>query len=82
MNVNEIITDEQIDIAWGNADFGTIYKRGVMERGLLQHMCGYKTGHTIKMILIELGLINSKGTPLKKGKEYLWEAFRNNQSRI
>ena len=74
MKVEEIITDEQLDIAWGYANFGDRSKRDVLKFALLKTSCGYHNGHTANCIIKELGLIG-KHMLTKKGKEYLWEAF-------
>lgn len=82
MKLEEIITDEQLDITWGNANFGSRSKRDILKFALLKIACGYANGHTAQCIIKELGLVGKsamKGNTLtKKGKEYLWEAFGEN----
>jgi hypothetical protein len=79
MKAEEIITNEQLDLAWGNADFGSRSKRDILKFALLKATCGYANGHTAECIIKELGLVGKsqmKGNTLtKKGKEYLWQAF-------
>jgi hypothetical protein len=73
--VEEILTDEQINIAWGNANFGSISKRNVIAGALLKCASGYYTGNTAKCIVEELGLVTKKWTLTKLGKRYLFAAF-------
>lgn len=85
--VEEIVTDEQLESAWGNADFGQqASKRDVIRFALLKYACGYETGHTAKSILQELGLLipmyatlNQNGLT-KKGRTYLFSAFWEGKS--
>lgn len=79
--VENIVTDEQINDAWGNANFGSSPKRDVIANTLLKCASGYITGHTAKCIAEELGLVKSSKWELtKKGKEYLWAAYSGNLS--
>lgn len=80
MNVNELVTDEQILKAFENTNFGAMHKRDLIRYGLLKVTCGYYNGHTLKHILIELGLTTQKLSITKKGKQYLYEAFSNGTS--
>ena len=73
--VEQILTDEQINIAWGNANFGSISKRNVVAGALLKCASGYYTGNTAKCIVEELGLVTKKWTLTKLGKRYLFAAF-------
>ena len=73
--VEQILTDEQINIAWGNANFGSISKRNVVAGALLKCASGYYTGNTAKCIIEELGLVTKKWTLTTLGKRYLFAAF-------
>ena len=77
MNINEIVSDSEIDIAWGNSDFGNITRREVIKSSLLKNACGYSTGHTANCILRELLLITTRNTLTKKGQQYLFAAYSN-----
>lgn len=77
MTVEEIITDKQLDHAWGNANFGTAEKRDIIRFTLLKNACGYGSGSTAIAIVSELGLFTEMGSLSKKGREYLYEAFSN-----
>lgn len=57
MKSHEIITDAQIDEAWGNADFGTSARRDVINGGIMKVVGGYSNGFTLRQILNELGLV-------------------------
>ncbi len=79
MNANtiqEVITDAELDSAWGYANFGSCPKREVVKDSLLKCLGGYTTGHTAKSIMKELGLVYANKWDLtKKGKEYLYLAI-------
>jgi hypothetical protein len=75
MKIEEIITDEQMIKAFGHSNFGNWKPREVLADTVLKYASGYQTGHTAKIIGLELGLITQKGTLTKKGKEYLYESF-------
>lgn len=72
----DLITDAQIDIVWGNANFGDIEKRTVIAQSLLRYACGYSTGKTAELICANLGLVHSGSLKLKNlGKHYLFASF-------
>lgn len=77
----EIISDEQIDHAWGNADFGPAWnnnKRGLINETVLDCASGYSTGSTAKYIVRTLGLVTPAQWRLTRlGRRYLNAAFRN-----
>jgi hypothetical protein len=75
--VEDIITDEQVTLAWGNADFGNVEKRDVIKFSLLKWACGYETGKTARNILKDLGLITMHNIVSKRGKRYLYVAFKH-----
>jgi hypothetical protein len=74
-NVEEIVTDQELDIAWGNADFGNNDKRHIVKHALLKCASGYYTGRTAKHILSELGLTTETWEMTPKGRQYLFAAF-------
>jgi len=73
----EIVSDEELDRAYRNANFGTITKRNVIQFGVLKCASGYHQGYTSKSICEDLGLINTKYELTPKGCKYLWAAFSN-----
>lgn len=75
MNVQEIITDEEIEKVWGGAHFGSMQKRDIVNQAVLKCASGYYQGKTSTQIITELGLINEQYNLTPKGKIYLWEAF-------
>lgn len=76
--VEEIISDEALDQAWGNANFGEMSKRDVIKGALLKCVAGYYTGHTAKCILIELKLVYAnKWEITKRGGKYLFAAYHD-----
>ena len=79
MDSNEVlklVSDEELDSAWGNADFGGLERRDVVRHALLKCASGYYQGFTSKQIITALGLITPGYVLTKKGKEYLWAAFK------
>lgn len=81
MNVNstsEIIADAELDIVFGNANFGEVTKREVIYDSLLKCLAGYTTGSTAKRICIELDLVYANKWDLtQKGRLYLYFAIHN-----
>jgi hypothetical protein len=74
--VEDLISEKTIEAVFGRANFGVMSKRSVIKYSLLKCASGYETGHTVKCILEELGLVNvSKWKLTKSGKEYLFAAF-------
>lgn len=75
----DIVSDEEIERVHANANFGgDLTKREVVRLGVLKCASGYHQGFTSRSICIEHGLITPKSYVLtKKGKEYLWAAFRD-----
>jgi len=75
----EIIPDSEIERVHANASFG-LEKREVVNQALLKCASGYYQGHTSTQIIMEHGLITPKYKLTKKGKEYLWAAFKAENS--
>jgi len=76
----DIVTDEEINEAWGNANFGDVSKRKIILEALKKFAQGWATGHTIKCISSELGLIwqrNGHDGLSDKGLKYLLAASLN-----
>lgn len=72
----KLITDKDIDIAFGNADFGSQHtKREIVNNTVLKFAAGYVAGHTAQCIVQELGLVNSKLKLTNIGREYLFAAY-------
>lgn len=74
--VKEIISDEEIERVHGNANFGGMDKREVVNQGVLKCASGYYQGSTSKAIIAEHGLIDKEYTLTPKGRMYLWAAFK------
>lgn len=74
--VEVLVSDEQINEAWGDADFGTASRRDVVNNTVLKCASGYYTGHTAACIVRELGLVQQRKWKLSEsGKRYLYAAF-------
>jgi hypothetical protein len=71
----KLISDEEIDRVHGNANFGTLGKRDVIDQGVLKCACGYFMGSTSTKILEDHGLVTKNYELTPKGKMYLWAAF-------
>jgi len=76
----EIITDDQIKSVHGNADFGGMALRDVVDEGVLKMAFNFHTGGTQFEILREHELISPTGHPTnakltKKGYSYLRAVF-------
>lgn len=73
----DIISDAEIERVHGNANFGPMSKRRVVDEGVLRYAFGYTAGHTMLCILLEHGLIRKPkpgsyaSSLTKKGFRYL-----------
>ena len=77
MNVS-IISDEDLEEAFKNTNFGNVDHRKLLEASVLKKAMGLHCGHTITRIMQDWGLISSvDGRVLKKGQILLYEAFRH-----
>ena len=75
-NLNQIITDEQLEKAFENTSYGTNPDvRLIIKWALMKVACGYANGHTSKCIIQELGLCTKKSGLTSKGKQYLYRSF-------
>lgn len=73
----ELISDASIERAFKGTTFGPgLAKRDRIRNGLLQIATGYHPGAATMAILAALGLLTPADKLSKKGKTYLWEAFR------
>lgn len=54
----EIISDEEIDRVHGNANFGSMTPREVIDEGIKKVLIGYSCGSTQEAILQEHGLVS------------------------
>lgn len=76
--MDEIVTDEQIEIVHAYANFGSMSKRDVIIDGVLKYYLGHSCGHTQMQILSEHGLIrkskqihSTEAILTAKGRAYL-----------
>ena len=73
LSVEEIVSDEELDAVWGNANFGSCTKREVLHDTLLKCLGGFATGYTARHIVKDLKLVHEKRWDLtKKGESYLY----------
>ncbi len=73
------LTDEEIDKAFHNTNFGPcINRRKYIAYSLLKVASGWHCGSTITQIMKELKLIGKRidlPTVTKKGKRYMWDTL-------
>ena len=74
MTVEDIVSDEELEKAFGNASYG-MSKRAVVAHTLLKRASFYHCGFTSIQICMELGLLKKNHNLTIKGGKYLWEAF-------
>lgn len=67
-----MITDDQVDKAFKNTNFGSAVPRELIQDSLLKTACGFHSGHTIECIVKELKLVTTKRKLTKKGQNYLY----------
>lgn len=73
-----IITDDEIEKAFLNTNFGNANHRKLLEQGVLKKQANWISGHTLNCIMKELGLISSKNDEvLVKGRLFIYEAFKD-----
>jgi hypothetical protein len=75
-----MVTQEEIDRVWQNANFGDMARVDVVKYGLLKAAGGWYQGHTSTCILVELGLIKrtKKGNKLTlRGQRNLYNYFKD-----
>ncbi|THJ32382.1 hypothetical protein E8K88_11810 [Lampropedia aestuarii] len=73
----EVVSKEELQKAFTNTNFGTDDHRQLLEVSVLKKAVGYHCGHTITVIMGELGLIQKSGLPTKKGQRLLQCAFND-----
>ena len=72
MEAYELITNEEIRTAFGNANFGKKDDRYYLDKAVKQVSEGYSTGHFMFCIMCELGLREKEGNKLTVlGNKYL-----------
>lgn len=79
--VTDLVTNEQMQDAFENTNFGHTDFRGLLAQGCIKALAGWQQGHTLTTILAELGLItwNKQAGKIKitaKGRHYIWLAFK------
>ena len=72
---SKVISDEELERAFAGTNFGTKDYRSVLHTAVLKKACGYYCGHTITQIMKDLRLIGAKGSPIKRGIEFLRASY-------
>ena len=75
MKPEEIVSDQEVHDVAVNANFGSMTKRQVINRGVLKCASGFYSGSMATFILEQHGLINPDNTLTVKGKAYLWAVY-------
>jgi hypothetical protein len=75
MKIAYDLTDEEINKAFGNANFGGLTPIEVVCQGLLKCASGYYQGYTSNKILLELKLVNERYKLTERGRKNLWLFF-------
>jgi hypothetical protein len=70
-----LVSDYDIQQAFLGTNFGTPFHRKLLEQGVLKIQAGYRTGHTLRTIMIELGLLTPRDYVTKKGRKFMFSAF-------
>ncbi|MEG0002633.1 hypothetical protein [Comamonas sp.] len=75
---SEVVSEEELIAAFRGTNFGTTEHRHLLHQAVLKKACGYHCGHTITMIMRDLGLICKKEPllPTRKGRDLMRIAFR------
>jgi len=75
---DETISIEFINKAFKDTNFGTAKPIDIIKWSLLKVASGYSTGHTVQIIMQDLGLIIKARQPklTKHGQHNLWELFK------
>lgn len=76
----ELVSDQDLDAAWGHAQFGDIPRRNVVAQTLLKVLGNEHSSFTPLHICSDLGLISdfrSKPRLTSKGRKYLVATFRD-----
>ena len=73
---DSLLTDDEIGRWWYGSWGDNPDRREIIREGLSQLAADFDTGHTIKSILKDLGLVSRgrKSRLLKKGRRYLYYA--------
>lgn len=72
------VTDEEIDAAFRNTNFGDIVQREFLELSVLKVWLGFGVGSTINRIMFNMGLTRHSGITAR-GKEFLRTSTKINQ---
>ncbi len=81
-----VVSYEEINAVWGNANFGPMepneeeHKVNIVRLGLLKVASGYYQGYTSRSILKDLKLITEDYELTAKGKAALWDLFSFDKS--
>jgi hypothetical protein len=76
--VYKIVSDAELENVFLGTNFGVTDYRTLLCASVLKRAVGYHCGHTITMIMVELGLIGKKTHKLtKKGQKLLQEQYHD-----
>lgn len=74
---SSVVSEAELQKAFAGTNFSTLEHRRLLHQAVLKKACGYHCGHTITVIMCELGLICKKEPllPTRKGRELMRIAF-------
>ncbi len=75
--MTELISDDEIKDVFEGTNFGNRDPRKLLEQGVLKNIAHYRSGHTLTMIMKWLGLLTEKGNVTKKGRRFVFAAFKD-----
>lgn len=76
-----MITDEQIEKAFEDTDFGPMEnpiedRKKLLTKAIFKLVAEYSNGHTMSCILLELGMVkNLNGGPLKAARRWAYHQY-------
>lgn len=75
---SKVVSEAELQMMFSGTNFGTTEYRHLLHQAVLKKACGYHCGHTITMIMLEIGLISKTQPmlPTKKGRDLMRIAFR------
>jgi len=78
LSITMHLTDEYIEYAFRGTNFGRTDYRNLLAHSVLKKACGTHCGHTITVIMKQIGLITKVAeVPTKLGKQFLIDCYYN-----
>lgn len=73
-----VISDDEILKEFGDThtSYTLLEKRELLEKGVIDALVGYSSGHTLTEIMKNMKLINKNNAPLERGRYFIWNTYR------